>query len=206
MDELMEPAGKDIRAKALCNASLGELPGNIAVPAYDRGAITPGIVHIGVGNFHRAHLAWYVHRLMQQGGASDWGIIGAGVMENDRAMRQKLLSQDCLTTLIELDPDDGGAAEIIGPMIDYVPVEADNAALVQAIADPRIRIVSMTVTEGGYFLDPTNGGIDRSHPDICHDAQNRYVPRTAFGAIVAGLRRRPGIAGHRRAPSCVKLE
>ena len=190
MDELMEPAGKDIRAKALCNASLGELPSNIAVPAYDRGAITPGIVHIGVGNFHRAHLAWYVHRLMQQGGASDWGIIGAGVMENDRAMRQKLLSQDCLTTLIELDPDDGGAAEIIGPMIDYVPVEAGNAALIQAIADPRIRIVSMTVTEGGYFIDPATGGIDRLHPDICHDAGNRDVPRTAFGAIVAGLRRR----------------
>ena len=186
----MEPAGKDIRAKALCNASLVELPGNIAVPAYDRGAITPGIVHIGVGNFHRAHLAWYVHRLMQQGGARDWGIIGAGVMENDRAMRQKLLSQDCLTTLIELDPDYGGAAEIIGPMIDYVPVEAGNAALIQAIADPRIKIVSMTVTEGGYFIDPATGGIDRLNPDICHDAKNPDTPRTAFGAIVAGLRRR----------------
>ena len=190
MDELMEPAGKDIRATALCNAALADLADQIAVPSYDRASITPGIVHIGVGNFHRAHLAWYVHRLMQLGGARDWGIIGAGVMEHDKAMRQTLLAQDCLTTLIELDPDHGRAAEIIGPMIDYVPVEADNAALVQAIADPRIRIVSMTVTEGGYFLDPTNGGIDRSHPDICHDAQNRDVPRTAFGAIVAGLRRR----------------
>ena len=190
MDELMEPAGKDIRATALCNASLADLADHVAVPSYDRASITPGIVHIGVGNFHRAHLSWYVHRLMQRGGAHDWGIIGAGVMENDRAMRQTLLAQDCLTTLIELDPDHGRAAEIIGPMIDYVPVEADNAALIQAIADPRIRIVSMTVTEGGYFIDAATGGLDRSHPDICHDAENRDVPRTAFGAMVAGLRRR----------------
>ena len=190
MDELMEPAAKDIRAPSLSNASLADLAKHINVPSYDRASITPGIVHIGVGNFHRAHLSWYVHRLMQLGGARDWGIIGAGVMEYDKAMREALLAQDCLSTLIELDPDHGRAAEIIGPMIDYVPVEADNAALIQAIADSRIRIVSITVTEGGYFLDPATGGIDRFHPDICHDAENRDVPRTAFGAIVAGLRRR----------------
>jgi len=190
MDELMEPAGKDIRATALCDASLDRLGDHISVPSYEREHITPGIVHIGIGNFHRAHLAWYVHRLMQQGGARDWGIIGAGIMAGDRTMRQNLLAQDCLTTLIELDPHGGLSAEVIGPIIDYVPVEADNASLVRAIADPQIKIVSLTVTEGGYFIDPATGGFDASHPDICHDVEHQAQPRTVFGAIVAGLRQR----------------
>ncbi len=194
MDELMNRAGKTVSATRLCNTSLDTLSGRITVPNYDRRKITPGIVHIGVGNFHRAHLAWYVHRLMQQGTAADWGIIGAGVMENDKKMRQKLLAQDCLTTLIELDPDGGKATEIIGPMIDYLPVEDDNATLIRTIADPGIRIVSMTVTEGGYFTDTSTGGLDLSHPDIRHDADNPATPRTAFGALVAalGLRRDAG--------------
>ena len=86
----------------LSNATLGDL--DIARPTYDRSALTPGIVHIGVGNFHRAHQAWYLHRLMQNGQAHDWAILGAGVRPYDAAMREKLLAQDCLTTLIELDP------------------------------------------------------------------------------------------------------
>jgi len=190
MDELIEPAGKDISATALCNAALGDLSGQVVVPVYDRDRMTPGIVHIGVGNFHRAHLAWYVHRLMQRGDATDWAIIGAGVMKNDQAMRQLLLTQDCLTTLIELDPDGGQATEIIGPMLDYLPVEADNAALIRTMSDPQIRIVSMTITEGGYFIDPETGGLDTTHPDIRHDAENPATPRTAFGAMVAALRLR----------------
>lgn len=190
MDELMEPAGKDISASALCNAALGDLSGRVTVPVYDRGRMTPGILHIGVGNFHRAHLAWYVHRLMQRGDASDWAIIGAGVMEHDHMMRRRLLAQDCLTTLIELDPDGGQAAEIIGPMLDYLPVEADNAAMIRAMADPAIRIVSMTITEGGYYINTDTGGLDTAHPDIRHDAENPARPRTAFGAMVAALRHR----------------
>ena len=121
---------------------------------------------------------------MQQGGATDWAIIGAGVRENDRIMREKLLDQDCLTTLIELDPGGRQATEIIDPMIDYLPVEDDNQSLITAMADPRIRIVSLTITEGGYFLDPETGGLDVAHPDIRHDAENLDRPRTAFGAIL----------------------
>lgn len=184
----MELAGKKVEATALNNANLGELSGKAAVPNYDRGRMTPGILHIGVGNFHRAHLAWYVHRLMQQGRAADWAIIGAGVRDHDHMMRRNLLAQDCLTTLIELDPDGGQETEIIGPMLDYVPVEPDNAPLIRAMADPRIRIVSMTVTEGGYFIDPETGGLETGHPDIQHDAETPASPRTAFGAIVAALR------------------
>ena len=88
----------------LSNATLSDLPDGVSVPTYDRSALTPGIVHIGLGNFHRAHQAWYLHRLMQAGKAHDWAIIGAGVRAGDSVMRDKLLAQDCLTTLIELDP------------------------------------------------------------------------------------------------------
>ena len=172
----------------LRDANLGRLPEGVRVPGYDRGALTPGIVHVGLGNFHRAHQAWYLQQLMNQGLAHDWAIIGAGVRPGDADQRARLLAQDCLTTLISLDPE-GTSAEVIGPMIDFVPVEDGNAALVAAMADPAIRIVSMTVTEGGYYSDG-KGGFDADHPDIRHDAENPDAPRTVFGAMVAALRRR----------------
>ncbi len=173
----------------LSNDSLLALPAEIAVPNYDRDAITPGIVHIGLGNFHRAHQAWYTHRLMQSGLASDWGILGAGVRPGDGVMRDKLLAQDCLTTLIELNPG-SMSAEITGAMIDFLPVEENNASLIAAMARPEIRIVAMTVTEGGYYIDPVTKGLNVSHEDIVFDAGNPETPVTAFGAIVAALKLR----------------
>ena len=187
MDELMKD--HDLKPVPLSDATLAELPASILRPAYDRKAITAGIVHIGLGNFHRAHQAWYTHRLMQVGLASSWGIIGAGVRAYDAAQRERLASQDYLTTLIELDPA-GTSAEVIGSMIDYLPVEDGHRPLIQKLSDPAIRIVSLTVTEGGYFLDPATKRFDPTHPDIVHDSQNLGHPRTAFGAIVAALRAR----------------
>ncbi|MEL6235041.1 MAG: mannitol dehydrogenase family protein [Pseudomonadota bacterium] len=190
----------------LSNAALADLPQSVRRPTYDRGALTPGIVHIGVGNFHRAHQAWYLHRLMQQGLALDWAIIGAGVRPNDADMRAKLAAQDWLTTLIELDPA-GSSAEILGSMIDYVPVEPGNAALIAQMAAPEIRIVALTVTEGGYYLDPASHGFDAGHPDILHDAAHPDTPRTAFGAMIAALkRRRARGAGPFTAMSCDNLQ
>ncbi len=173
----------------LSNATLRDLPEEVSVPAYDRTVLTPGIVHIGVGNFHRAHQAWYLHRLMQQGKALDWAIIGAGVRDYDSAQRDKLAAQDYLTTLIELDPS-GTSAEVVGAMVDYVPIEDGNRALIHQLSDPRIRIVSLTVTEGGYFLDPADKRFSSKHPDIQYDVHNTDTPRTAFGAIVAALKTR----------------
>ncbi len=172
----------------LSSATLADLPEGIAVPTYDQSELTPGIVHIGLGNFHRGHQAWYLHRLMQQGAAKDWAIIGAGVRAGDAAMRERLLSQHCLTTLLELDPA-GASAEVIGSMIDFLPVEEGNGPLIRAMSDPAIRIVSLTVTEGGYFQNAT-GGFDNAHPDILHDVAHPDRPKTAFGAIVAAYRNR----------------
>ena len=178
----------------LCNANLGRLPAHVLRPQYDRSSLTPGIVHIGVGNFHRAHQAWYLHRLMQEGAAHDWAILGAGVRSYDREMREKLLRQDYLTTLLELDPR-GSSAEVVGAMIDYLPVEDGHRSLVAAMAHPSTRIVSLTVTEGGYFTDVATGQLDTADPDIIHDATHPDRPVTAFGAMILALRRRRD-AGH----------
>ena len=191
MDELM----KDMTpALPLRRDALGSLPLDIEVPNYTRGELSPGIVHIGLGNFHRAHQAWYLHRLMQEGKARDWAIIGAGVRPYDAVMREKLLAQDCLTTLIELAPG-SSKAEVTGAMIDYLPIEDGNGPLIAQMADPAIRIVALTVTEGGYYIDPVTASFDASHADIAHDAANPRRPRTAFGAMVEALRLRRD-AGH----------
>ncbi|SET55210.1 mannitol 2-dehydrogenase [Oceanicella actignis] len=172
----------------LSQAALPHLPSHVGRPRYDRAALRAGIVHVGVGNFHRAHQGWHLHRLMQQGLAQDWAVIGAGVRPQDEAMRARLSAQDWLTTLIELRPE-GPAAEVIGPMIGFAPPAEDSAPLIAAMSDPAIRIVSLTVTEGGYFVDPA-GGFDAAHPDIRRDAADPARPRTVFGAIVAAMARR----------------
>ncbi|OYX25670.1 MAG: mannitol dehydrogenase [Rhodobacterales bacterium 32-66-7] len=162
-------------------------------PAYDRSKLTPGIVHIGLGNFHRAHMAVYLDDLFGMGLCHDWAILGAGVREGDARMREALLAQGCLSTVIELDPR-GRSARRVGSMIDFLPVEPDNAPLIAAMADPRIRIVSLTVTEGGYFINPATGAFDPASPEILADAADPH--RTAFGAIIAALtlRRAAGVA------------
>ena len=169
--------------------NLADLPKGVRGPSYDRADLSAGIVHIGLGNFHRAHQAWYLHRLMDQGEAYDWAILGAGVRSADAAQREKMLAQDCLTTLIELDPS-GKSAEVTGAMIGFIPVAEDNAPLIAHMTEPSINIVALTVTEGGYYVAPADGSFDATHPDMQHDAANSETPKTAFGAIIAALKRR----------------
>ncbi|MFS4581337.1 mannitol dehydrogenase family protein [Phaeobacter sp. C3_T13_0] len=190
----------------LARDALDDLPECVQRPLYDRDHLTPGIVHIGVGNFHRAHQSWYLHRLMQQGYAHDWAIIGAGVRPYDNDMRAKLMKQNCLTSLIELDPNET-TAEVVGSMIGYVAVEKGNRPLIEQMAARQIRIVSLTVTEGGYYLDPVSRAFDSAHPDIQHDAANPCAPLTAFGAIVAALKlRRDRDTGPFTVQSCDNLQ
>ena len=179
----------------LSNATLSALPATIAAPRYDRSKLTPGIVHIGLGNFHRAHQAVYLDDLFALGEGHDWALIGAGVRAPDAAMRETLLEQDCLSSVIELAPG-AHSARVIGAMIDFVEVQPGNAALIATMARPEIRIVSLTVTEGGYYIDPNTGTFSPDHPDIQADAAHPDAPDTAFGAIIAALkaRRAAGVA------------
>lgn len=162
---------------------------NVALPGYDRSKLTPGILHIGVGNFHRAHLAVYLDDLMNMGLAQDWALLGAGVRDGDARMREALGAQDYLSTVIELDPK-GKRARRVGAMTGFVKVQPDNAALIAAMTDPAIRIVSLTVTEGGYYINAATGHFDPTHSDIVADAARPDRPATAFGAITAALKAR----------------
>lgn len=185
--------------------TLANCPDSVRKPSYDRADLSAGIVHIGLGNFHRAHQAWYLHRLMDQGLAQDWAILGAGVRAADATQREKMLEQDCLTTLIELDPS-GMSAEITGAMIGFIPVADDNAPLIAHMAEPAIRIVALTVTEGGYYV-AADGGFDAQNADIEHDAEHPDRPITAFGAIIAALKlRRAQGTGPFTCQSCDNLQ
>jgi mannitol 2-dehydrogenase len=169
-------------------ANLGAFDSKVAVPKYSRSSLSPGILHFGVGNFHRAHLAVYLDELFNLGRDHDWALIGAGVMPFDETVRQKLAAQDFLTTVVEQD-NELSAARITGPLIGFIP-PADKAQLIKQLADPAIRIVSMTITEGGYFIDPATGVFDPKNPAIAKDAANPNDPATVFGFIVAGLKAR----------------
>lgn len=174
-------------------ATLDDIGGRASLPAYRREEIRPGILHFGVGNFHRAHMAVYLHELFNQGRDLDWGIIGAGVMPSDQRMRDTLKAQDFLTTVVEQDTT-RSAATVTGPMLDVITAP-DFHRIIETLAAPLIRIVSMTITEGGYFIDPATGKFDPQHPAIVADAQTPNTPKTVFGLIIAGLKARRD-AGH----------
>lgn len=169
-------------------ANLPAISARASVPAYDRASLKAGIVHFGVGNFHRAHMAVYLHELFNRGRDLDWAIIGAGVMPSDQKMRDTLKAQDYLTTVVEQDVA-RSAATVTGPMVDIITAP-DVDRIVATLADPAIRIVSLTITEGGYFIDPATGKFDPTHPAITADAAAPDHPKTVFGLIIAGLKAR----------------
>ncbi len=181
-------------ATPLSLATLDQLQKGVARPKYARGDLSPGILHFGVGNFHRAHLQVYLDRLMNAGRDRDWAIVGAGVTPYDVKMRDALVGQDLLSTVVEQSAATS-SARVTGVMTDFLP-PMDGKAITAALADPAIRIVSLTVTEGGYFVNPATGKFDPENPAIRADAQNPDDPKTVFGLILAGLkaRRAAGVA------------
>ena len=164
----------------LSDSVLSDLNPDLKAPTYDRAALTPSIVHIGVGGFHRAHLAVYVDQLCRAG-HTDWSILGTGVMPGDARMKEALSTQDHLYTLVERSAQ-GHDATVIGSMVDYIHAHPDAQGLIDAIAAPQTQIVSLTVTEGGYPVDDATGGFDADSPNA--------GPGSAFAAIIAGLTKR----------------
>lgn len=157
----------------------------VTVPNYDRTALRPSIVHIGVGGFHRAHLATYVDDLCRAG-VTEWGIVGGGILPGDAMMAEALQSQNMLYTLITRGADDT-QAQVIGSIIDYIHGYPDRQDLVAQIADPRTQIVSLTITEGGYPVDDLTG-------DFVADSPNAG-PDSAFGILAAALELRRTTSG-----------
>lgn len=170
----------------LSNASLNHLPAHIRRPGYDRSRIRPGIVHLGIGAFHRAHQAVVIDDLVASG-ATDWGIIAASLRSADTF--DALAPQDCLYT-VAVRSGAGTEHRIIGSVLETQVARENPARLIARMADPAIRIVSLTVTEKGYCHSPQTGELNIAHPDIVHDLANPDAPRSAPGFIVAALARR----------------
>lgn len=175
----------------LSTTTLGQATSGVLKPAYDRARLTPGIVHLGIGAFHRAHMAVYVDDLLQA--HPDWAIVGASLRRPDT--KEALAPQDFLYTVAVRDAA-GTACRVIGSVIDVLDASTQREELLTLMAHPQIRIVSLTVTEKGYCHDPATGALDEDHPDILHDLDNPGEPVSAPGIIVEALerRRRAGVA------------
>jgi len=175
---------------ALNEENLPRLEGTVAVPSYDRSRLRAGIVHVGVGGFHRAHQAMYLDRLMNEGEALDWAICGVGVLPGDARMRDALRAQDGLYTLVLKHPDGTFEPRVIGSIIEYLLAPDDPEAVIEKMAAPEVRIISLTVTEGGYNIHHVTGEFDAANPAVVADLADGAVPATSFGLITEALRRR----------------
>jgi mannitol 2-dehydrogenase len=171
----------------LSASTYAALPPQVGRPAYDRSKVTTGIVHFGVGGFHRAHQAMYIDRLMERGEALDWGICGVGAPPPDRRIVDTLTAQDGLYTLVVKHPDGHREPRVVGSIVEMLFAPDDPQAVVDRLADPRIRIVSLTITEGGYLVNQVTGEFDADDPAIRADLEEGAAPRTVFGYVVAGL-------------------
>ena len=161
------------------------------VPAYDRALVTPGVVHFGVGGFHRAHQAMYHRPPPERGHGVGLGHLRRSrVMPADRRMKQVLKAQDGLYTLVLKHSDGTYEPRVIGSIVEYLYAPDDPEAVIEKMAAPTTRIVSLTITEGGYNINDVTGEFDASNEDVVRDLAPGAVPRTVFGLIIEALRRR----------------
>jgi mannitol 2-dehydrogenase len=180
----------------LRNDTLGSFGSGVRIPGYDRSRLLPGIVHFGVGNFHRVHQATVIDECLHHPGNNQWAISGVG-LTNGPAAREKAAAyrvQDNLYTVTELNSDMSMAPRIIGAMVEYFHAPQNPAGVLERLADPNTRIVSLTITEGGYNIDERGGEFRLDNVDVVHDLSGA-PPRTAFGFIVSALqvRRKAGL-------------
>ncbi len=174
----------------LREATLPTISAPVQVPGYDRSTTRSGIVHFGVGAFHRAHQAMYVDRLLANG-HHDWAITGVGVLPGDAAVRDALVPQDGLYTLVTSDPDGTSHARVVGAIREYLYAPDDPESVLARLADPATRIVSLTITEGGYSVDDATGAFSPQDALTLGDLESDGgTPSSVLGYLVAGLARR----------------
>ncbi len=180
------------------NASnLPFLPKAVEIPAYDRSIVKTGILHVGIGAFHRAHQACYADQILHLPHHSDWGICGVGLRDADRKIVDTLVQQDGLYTLMITLPDGTTTARIIGSVVECLFAPENPEAVLEKMAHPDIRIITMTITEGGYNFNPATGEFQLSDPLVQHDLNHPGDPKTVFGYLTGALKRRRdrGVAG-----------
>ncbi|MGZ0655895.1 mannitol dehydrogenase family protein [Coraliomargarita sp. W4R53] len=175
-------------SQKLNNQTLQHLNPSVVVPSYDRSQVKQSIMHIGVGGFHRAHQAMYADDLLKNGGDPTWGYCGVGLLKHDARIRDVMRAQDCLYTLVERSLE-GDSPRVIGSIVNFLYAPEESERVLEQMASPDTRIVSMTITEGGYYANETTGELDATHPDLVHDLENPHSPKCAFGYILEAFDR-----------------
>ncbi len=170
----------------LNNQNLKSITGDLENIKYDRANITAGIVHMSVGNFHRAHEEMYLNTLFNMEGKSNFGVIGVGLLANDKEICADLKSQDCLYTLLERENEKVNV-KIIGAMLDIIHAPSEPKRVLEALTSKDTKIVSLTVTEKGYPYNQVTDSFESNHPDIIYALENPHNPKTMVGFIIEAL-------------------
>ncbi len=177
------------RAVRLADDTLAHHAARVAVPTYDRQALTPAVVHISVGSFHRSHQAMYFDDLAQRGVTTAWGVTGVGLHRPE--MREVLGAQDGLYTVVARSAA-RDEARVVGAITRYLFAPEDGGAVLDALTDPRMRLVTLTITGAAYCVDPATRAFDGGHPEVLADLADTARPTSALGHLVEALARRRG--------------
>ncbi|HWE64893.1 MAG TPA: mannitol dehydrogenase family protein [Chloroflexota bacterium] len=174
--------------------TLKVLGAGIAVPTYPRTRLTQAIVHIGVGGFHRAHQAVYLDDLAEQRVTDQWGLLGVGLLPQDKRMEQALLPQQCLFTVVERSAH-AETARVVGAMTGFLFAPEHTEQTLRVLAGAETRLVTLTITEGGYNFNQVTGEFEATNPEVQADLQHPATPTTVFGYLCEALdrRRRAGL-------------
>lgn len=177
--------------------NLSQIAETVSCPTYDRSKVSAGIVHVGIGGFHRAHQAYYTDELLEKGGHNNWGICGVALLPFDDKIYQVLKNQDGLYTVIIKELDGNLSIKVIGSIVEYLFAPNNPLAVIKKMADPETRIISLTITEGGYNYDEATGEFIFDNPKIQHDLMCPYAPKTIFGYLAQAfkLRKKEGTKG-----------
>ena len=170
--------------------NITQIEPRLSGPNYDRQALKTGIVHVGVGGFHRSHQAYYIHQLLEKHNALDWGICGVGLREADRNIYSILKKQDCLYTLMVQHPNGTIKSEVIGSIKEFLLAVDTPDLVIDKMAQADTKIVSLTITEGGYNFNPSTGDFNFENQDIQYELKHPDKPKTIFGFLSAALQKR----------------
>ena len=191
----------------LNNNSLKDLSNRVSVPKYHRENVKTGIVHVGVGGFHRAHEAMYIDQLLHEESNANWGICGVALLNFDQKMYNTLKAQDGLYTLVVKELDGTLTKRVIGSIVEYLFAPENPKVVIEKMANPEVKIISLTITEGGYNLNEATGTFNFSNPQIIHDSKNPESPTTIFGYLTQALKiRKQQNAGAITILSCDNIE
>lgn len=191
----------------LSNSSLKELADRVAVPNYNRENIKTGFVHVGVGGFHRAHEAMYLDQLLHDESNANWGICGVALLSYDQKIYNTLKDQDGLYTLVVKELDGTLTKRVIGSITEYLFAPDSPKTVIEKMANPEVKIISLTITEGGYNLNEATGAFNFDNPQIIHDSKIADAPITIFGYLTQALKlRKESNSGAVTILSCDNIE